>query len=58
MVWDKFSSTVTVLGFKSCIADNSLFAKGSNDSFVITVVYVDDIILDGANQALPHQTHN
>lgn len=45
----KFSSVLTQHGFQHSYHDYSLFTKGSGDTFVVLLVYVDDIIVSGPN---------
>lgn len=46
--FDKFSCALLHLGFRQSKSDYTLFTRGSGDSFVALLVYVDDIILTGA----------
>lgn len=41
----KFSIALTALGFSQSSADYSVFYKGTNDSLLILLVYVGDIII-------------
>ncbi|XP_016199246.1 uncharacterized protein LOC107640214 [Arachis ipaensis] len=45
----KFCSTLKQNGFTQCKSDYSLFSTGSGDSETFLLVYVDDIIIAGAN---------
>ncbi|TYK18103.1 Cysteine-rich RLK (receptor-like protein kinase) 8 [Cucumis melo var. makuwa] len=45
----KFSTFLVSLGFQQSKANYSLFIRGKNDSFIALLVYVDDIIITGAN---------
>lgn len=47
--YDKLSQALQSRGYHHSYNDYSLFTKGSGDSLVIIVVYVDDIILSGTN---------
>lgn len=50
-----FAKLVTVLfdlGFVQAVADYSLFTMTTANSFIITLVYVDDILLTGNNTEL------
>lgn len=48
----KFSTALLQHGFNQSKSDYSLFTRGTNDSFVALLVYVDDIIVTG-----PSSTH-
>ena len=50
--FQKFSNSIIKLGFNQSTADNSLFSKGSNDSLILLLVYMDDIIIAGPNKSL------
>ncbi|KAL0534470.1 hypothetical protein IC582_028761 [Cucumis melo] len=45
----KFSTFLVSLEFQQSKADYSIFIRGKNDSFIALLVYVDDIIITGAN---------
>lgn len=45
----KFSMFVVSLGFQQSKDDYSLFVKGKGDDFIALLVYVEDIIITGAN---------
>ena len=45
----KFSTFLISLDFQQSKADYSLFIRGKDDFFVVLLVYVDDIIIIGAN---------
>ncbi|XP_060212085.1 uncharacterized mitochondrial protein AtMg00810-like [Lycium barbarum] len=47
----KLSQALCSRGYSSSLNDYSLFTKGSGDSLVLLVVYVDDIILTGTDLA-------
>ena len=46
----KFSHSLITFGFSQSKSDYSLFIKGSSSSFVILLVYVDDIIITRHSQ--------
>ncbi|MDV3143325.1 MAG: reverse transcriptase domain-containing protein, partial [Sweet potato little leaf phytoplasma] len=48
----KFSDTLITLGFTQSKADYSLFVKGTGNNFLALLVYVDDVIITGANMNL------
>ncbi|GMJ05011.1 hypothetical protein HRI_004170300 [Hibiscus trionum] len=50
-----FSSVVLQLGFNQSPSDHSLFVKGTGDSLICLLVYVDDIIIGGKDHALVMQ---
>ena len=45
----KCSIVLLAHGFTQCKADYSLFTKGMDPSFVALLVYIDDIIISGAD---------
>ena len=45
----KLSSTLVNLGFKSTISDPSLFVHATHTTFVIILIYVDDILITGSS---------
>ncbi|WP_338140430.1 Ty1/Copia family ribonuclease HI [Candidatus Phytoplasma australasiaticum] len=47
--FDKFSHLLLSLGFKQSKADYSMFVRGTGESFIALLVYVDDIIITGAS---------
>lgn len=47
----KLSQALTSRGYSSSLNDYSLFIKGSGASLVILVVYVDDIVITGADSS-------
>lgn len=49
--FEKLSQALYQFGFYSSKADSSLFIKFSSNSCVFLLVYVDDIIITGSNQA-------
>lgn len=50
--FDKFSRALLLLGFCQAKSDYSLFTKGSGESFVALLVYVDDIIIAGRSSSV------
>jgi hypothetical protein len=49
--FSKFSSTLLSLGFLQSKSDYSLFTRQIGTSFIVLLVYVDDIVLAGNNSA-------
>lgn len=49
--YSKFSSVLLASGFHQLGSDHSLFIKGSGDSLLATLVYVDDIIVAGPSKS-------
>lgn len=50
--YSKLSTHLTSLGFKSSIADTSLFIRQSHNDITYVLIYVDDIVITGSNQSL------
>ena len=48
--FSKFSTALLGLGFNQSAADNSLFNKLIDNSFIALLVYVDDIVIASNNQ--------
>ncbi|KAJ9556373.1 hypothetical protein OSB04_010987 [Centaurea solstitialis] len=51
--YDELKTYLISLGFKPTISDSSLFILKTNSSFILVLVYVDDIIVTGV-EVLPH----
>ena len=49
--FSKFSSVLLETGFKQSSSDNSLFIQVADGCFIALLVYVDDIVIVGNNQA-------
>lgn len=47
--FDKFAAAILTYGFTQSKSDNSLFYLHTSDSFLMLLVYVDDIILTGSS---------
>lgn len=47
----KLASALSDLGFDASKSDPSLFIRSINNSLILILVYVDDIIIMGSNQA-------
>lgn len=54
--YHKFLTTIIQYGFKQSSEDPSLFTKGSGNSMVVFLVYVDDIVLSSPNSNLIQET--
>lgn len=50
--FEKLVSVLFSLGFTQSVADYSLFILAAKDSFLVALVYVDDILLTGDNTVL------
>ena len=51
-VWfEKFSLTISGIGFCRCHSDHSVFVRHANSDIVVLTVYVDDIVLTGSDSA-------
>ena len=48
--YSKFSHSLLQYGFLQSKSDYSLFTKGSGDSFIALLIYVDDIIITSPSQ--------
>ena len=48
--FEKFSTTLLLLGFTWSKADYSLFTKKNSSSFIALLVYVDDILIASDNK--------
>lgn len=55
MWFEKLGATLIYFGFKQTVADYSLFTLIQNGYFIIALVYVDDILLNGNCSALISQ---
>ena len=51
MWFEKFSLTISDIGFRRCHSDHSVFVRRTSSSIVVLVVYVDDILLTGSDSA-------
>ena len=45
--YEKFSLTISGIGFGRCHSDHSVFIRRTRSDIVILAVYVDDILLSG-----------
>lgn len=50
--FDRLSSFILDYGFHCSVADPSMFVYRTNDSVMIMLIYVDDIVLTGSNTAM------
>jgi len=49
-VWfEKFSLTISGIGFHQCHSDHFVFVRGTRSGIVVLVVYVDEILLTGSD---------
>ncbi|KAM6596869.1 hypothetical protein CsatA_007393 [Cannabis sativa] len=53
--YKKLTAALIQEGFKQSKADYTLFTRGTNDSFIALLVYVDDIVITGPNIHILHQ---
>jgi Reverse transcriptase (RNA-dependent DNA polymerase) len=49
--FENFSKALVTAGFKQSVADYSLFTKGTGEKFTAILVYVDDVVLAGNDEA-------
>jgi len=49
--FEKFSLTISSIGFHRCHSDHSVFIRRTKSGIVILAVYVDDILLTGSDSA-------
>ncbi|XP_062113202.1 uncharacterized mitochondrial protein AtMg00810-like, partial [Humulus lupulus] len=56
--YKKLSDALLQEGFTQSLADYTLFTRGSEDSFIALLVYVDDIIITGPNITVLHSLQN
>lgn len=47
-----FSNALLLLSFRQTKSDYSLFVRGTRSSFIVLLMYVDDIIITGASSSL------
>ena len=52
--YDRLTAYLTEHGFKRGSADTTLFIRKDKNSFVITQIYVDDIVFGATNDSLAH----
>ena len=49
--FEKFSITISGIGFHRCHSDHSVFVRRTKSGIVVLTVYVDDILLTGSDSA-------
>ncbi|KAJ0838106.1 putative RNA-directed DNA polymerase [Helianthus annuus] len=54
--YQKFTSALLTLGYHQSKADHSLFTYKTKDTFVVALIYVDDVIIVGNNSTKIQQT--
>ena len=52
--YDRLTTYLTVHGFKRVSANTNLFIKKDKNSFIVTQIYVDDIVFGATNNSLAH----
>ena len=52
--YDRLTAYLTEHGFKRGSADTTLFIRKDMNSFVVTQIYVDDIVFGATNDSLTH----
>ena len=52
--YDRFTAYLTEHGIKRGSADTTLFIRNDKNSFVVTQIYVDDIVFGATNNSLAH----
>ncbi|RLN04065.1 putative gag-pol polyprotein [Panicum miliaceum] len=55
-LWAHFDEVIKKLGFVKNIVDNCIYIKIKGSSFIILVLYVDDILLASSDKNLLHET--
>ena len=56
--YDRLTTYLTKHGFKKGFADTTLFIRKDKNSFVVTQIYVDDIVFGATNDSLAHSFTN
>jgi len=52
MAWfEKFSLTISVIGFHPCHSDHCVFVRRTKSGIIVLAIYVDDILLTGSDSA-------
>jgi len=49
--FEKFSLTISGIGFHRCHSDHSVFVRRTKSDIIVLTVYVDDIVLTGSDSA-------
>ena len=56
--YDRLTAYLTEHGFKRGSADTTLFIRNDKNSFIVTQIYVDDIVFGATNDSLAHSFAN